>query len=581
MKKKYLLAFINAGYTHHARTTYPGRLPFPRSGLLIWAGILALVFTACASYNNKTAQSVTGKDMKPGVNILKDTDSPTGYTATFVLKDDGYESVAILGDFLFAPILTEETDFDNEYKCLMDENGMAIKDKDGKSVIEVSRPLVGERENIKADTLLVDEGLLPVLYTPYDWAKEVLYEGTVTALDHYSGNISFDMEKDVHNGTWIISMPLPSGAYNYSFNVTKGGDTSRILDPVNQEQWYGRIVPSEGEKGFEGKNEAYRQAFARMTESYSSYAYVPFNAEKQVYDWGLMQPVSDKVIEGARLVDVEYKTPTNTYTAPEVAQAYKNGLSDVNGLVDFINDVGYLGVYLPKDYDMNRAEPYKVMYMAHGGRGSQGLQMNYLRIADNAMANGVDDFLIITWNAYASLSEKAWPSWYDWKVLANLTKNIIPFVEETYNVSPDASGRALVGFSAGGGVSHYGLLYYSDWFDYFGIFNCGESTTVPGDSNAYVDYIQSYADYKNISLEDKCVIIGASFYDVARNGGYTVNGTRDAVQTIRYDHTYRAYMGLRDVVGIENLHWYNGHGAHDVFSGSWLYSIFFNEYLWK
>jgi hypothetical protein len=198
------------------------------------------------------------------------------------------------------------------------------------------------------------------------------------------------------------------------------------------------------------------------------------------------------------------------------------------------------------------------------------------------MANGVDDFLIITWNAYASLSEKAWPSWYDWKVLTNLTKNIIPFVEETYNVSSDASGRALVGYSAGGGVSHYGLLYYSNWFDYFGIFGCGESTTVPGDSNAYVDYIQSYTDYKNIGLEDKCVIIGSSFYDVARAGGYTVNGTRDAVQTIRYDHTYRAYMGLRDVIGIENLHWYNGHSTHEEsFSGSWLYSIFFNEYLWK
>jgi hypothetical protein len=52
-------------------------------------------------------------------------------------------------------------------------------------------------------------------------------------------------------------------------------------------------------------------------------------------------------------------------------------------------------------------------------------------------------------------------------------------------VAANQSGRALCGFSAGGGVSHYGLLYYSDWFDYFGIWGCGESTTVPGDFNAY------------------------------------------------------------------------------------------------
>ncbi|MDR1204194.1 MAG: S-layer homology domain-containing protein [Peptococcaceae bacterium] len=148
-------------------------------------------------------------------------------------------------------------------------------------------------------------------------------------------------------------------------------------------------------------------------------------------------------------------------------------------------------------------------------------------------------------------------------------------------MAANQSGRALCGFSAGGGVSHYGLLYYSDWFDYFGIWGCGESTTVPGDFNAYVDYIKDYADYAGKGREDEVVSIGVGSYDVARAGGYTVDGGTDAAQTIRYDHTYRAYMGLRDVIGIENLYWYNGAGQHDGTTSAWLQNIFFNKHLWS
>ena len=223
----------------------------------------------------------------------------------------------------------------------------------------------------------------------------------------------------------------------------------------------------------------------------------------------------------------------------------------------------------------------QVVYWAHGGRGAQDLPKDLIRVADNAMEDGVEDFIIVTFNCYASATDKAWPSWFDWKVLVNLTQNIIPFMEENYNVVKDESGRAICGFSAGGAVSHYALLYYSDWFDYFGIWGCGESTTVPGDFNAYVNYIKSYEDYKDKGLEDETVLIGAGSYDVARAGGYTVDGTKDAVQTIRYDHTYRAYMGLRDVVGIENLQWINGHSNHDGVTSNWAANLFFRDYLWK
>ncbi len=531
---------------------------------------------------SKTARIITEKEIADGVHVDADPASPTGYTVTFVLTDNGYQSVKLNGNFTFVPVITEETDYDNEYIPQMDDKGMAIKGEDGKSVVEVGRSLAEEKENIKADTLLVDDKELPVIYTAYEWSKSVQYGGVTTTLDHWTSTVDFEMERDTLTGKWTISMPLPSGAYSYTYQVTTNeGESKSILDPVNQEQWYTKSVPTEEDKGFEGTNQGYRQAFATLTEKYGSYAYVPFDAEKQVYDWDFLHPVSDKVCEGTRLADVEYKTPTNTETSPEVAQAYKDGLSDATGLVDFINDTGYLGIYLPKGYDAKRAEPYKVVYWAHGGRGAQDLPKDLIRVADNAMEDGVEDFIIVTFNCYASATDKAWPSWFDWKVLVNLTQNIIPFMEENYNVVKDESGRAICGFSAGGAVSHYALLYYSDWFDYFGIWGCGESTTVPGDFNAYVNYIKSYEDYKDKGLEDETVLIGAGSYDVARAGGYTVDGTKDAVQTIRYDHTYRAYMGLRDVVGIENLQWINGHSNHDGVTSNWAANLFFRDYLWK
>lgn len=549
-------------------------------------------------YNSysRTAMILT-KEAEAGATVAADAASPTGYTITFVLNDDGYESVVINGNFTFVPVLTEDSDWDFEWIPQMDENGMAIKNEKGKSVVELGRDMSAEKDNIKANTVAVDDGLLPVVVDAYNWSKSYTYddpsteavENVVTSLDHWTKKIDYTMTKV--GSQWIISMPLPSGNYTYTYKVTKGGETKTINDPANVEQWWGtKVVPSKTDPGFEDSNDGYRQAFAKLDKSYTSVAYVPFDAEKQVWDWSYIQPVSEKQYEGTVLVDVPYPQ-RNDIINPEVAQAYKDGLSEDDGHVDFIRtnekgeNEGLLCIYLPAGYDPDRADPYKVVYKSHGGRGCQSVDTDTIRIADNLMASeGWDhsnDFLIVTFNCYASSTNKAWPSWFDWKVLSNITENIIPFIEANYNVGKTEADRAICGYSAGGAVAHYSLLYYSDWFDYFGPWGCGESTTIPGDFNAYVKYIKSYEQYVDSGLQDEHVLLASGFYDVARAGGYTVYGTKDAVQTIRYDHLYRGYMGLRDIVGIKDMAWFNGHGNHDNITGNAACYLFFRDYLWK
>ena len=111
-----------------------------------------------------------------------------------------------------------------------------------------------------------------------------------------------------------------------------------------------------------------------------------------------------------------------------------------SGEVSYVNYTDYqdtqrpLGVYLPYGYDADREEPYKVLYLSHGGGGNEtdwfaGGSVDY--IFDNLIAEGtVEPTILITMDNGS----------YEWDfdvIIDNLTNNIIPYVEENYNVSTE------------------------------------------------------------------------------------------------------------------------------------------------
>src|SRR5690606_17222880 len=128
---------------------------------------------------------------------------------------------------------------------------------------------------------------------------------------------------------------------------------------------------------------------------------VPYDAEKQAYG-----PMAEREIENPR---------------PDSAKGTWSYVPiDINGTERT------MGVYLPPGYDAERTEPYKTIYMQHGGGQDQSDWMNIGSvpvIMDNLLDDGDAEpaVIITTATNYLGASNQGYP---------NLRNIVIPFVEE-------------------------------------------------------------------------------------------------------------------------------------------------------
>ncbi len=301
-------------------------------------------------------------------------------------------------------------------------------------------------------------------------------------------------------------MPLPNGHYQYVFLVNDDADT-KLEDPTN---------PMEA-AGVENGNHYDRSTF-----------YVPYDAEKQSesMDWSFMAPMDEAGT-------VEYVNYT-----------------DING------NPAPLGVYTPYGYDAEREEPYKVVYLSHGGGGNEtdwfaGGSVDY--IFDHMIADGTTEpVVLITMNNTA----------YEWNfdvIVENLSQCIIPFVEENYNVSTEASGRAFTGLSMGGMTSTNVLYKVPELFGYIGIQSGGD---VKADT--------SEVDWEAVKAVK--LMLGAGIYDfglVGENSGTEEDG-----------FTLTTLAQKLDEQGVE-YGWEEAFGSHDWNTWPQLIKVFAENYLWK
>lgn len=239
---------------------------------------------------------------------------------------------------------------------------------------------------------------------------------------------AFDMELNRETGVWHYTIALPSGTWSYRFIVggvegaalTDYTDAFQETDPNNR--------PLELEPG----------------EQNNSQVRVPFDPAKQSVDNSIQLPRTDG------------KRGSLTYHTYE-AVGYGGELVDTPAIA----------VYTPYGYDANRLEPYNVLYLSHGAgvesemswwnKGSVG------NITDNLFADyGVEPFVIVLVNNYA-VNFDAY----------NLVNNIVPLVEELYNVRTDPEGKAVAGFSAGGRYAQDQMLNNPEDFRWYGLFSGG------------------------------------------------------------------------------------------------------------
>jgi len=132
-------------------------------------------------------------------------------------------------------------------------------------------------------------------------------------------------------------------------------------------------------------------------------------------------------------------------------------------------------IYTPSGYEQSSAEKYPVFFLLHGTTDTEETWTKVGRaniILDNLIAQGRAKPMIVVMpygRAYPLIS-KGSGSLRNWDNLQEFQKDfknyLLPFVEKNYKVRTDREGRAIAGFSGGGGTSLYIGLGNPDLFAY-------------------------------------------------------------------------------------------------------------------
>jgi enterochelin esterase-like enzyme len=120
-------------------------------------------------------------------------------------------------------------------------------------------------------------------------------------------------------------------------------------------------------------------------------------------------------------------------------------------------------VYTPPGFEINSKTKYPVLYLIHGGSDTEETWTKVGRanfIADNLIAQGKAKPMIIVM-PYGNVRPRP---------MADFTKDmvndIVPFIESNYPVIKESTGRAIAGFSVGGGQTLNIGLTNTDKFAY-------------------------------------------------------------------------------------------------------------------
>ena len=132
-------------------------------------------------------------------------------------------------------------------------------------------------------------------------------------------------------------------------------------------------------------------------------------------------------------------------------------------------------IYTPPGYEKEAAKKYPVLYLFHGTTDTEETWTKVGRaniILDNLIAQGKAVPMIIVMpygRAYPKISKSS-GSLRNWDNLQEIKKDflnqLIPFVEQNYRVQANNNGRAVAGFSGGGGTSLFLGLNNPDLFSW-------------------------------------------------------------------------------------------------------------------
>lgn len=128
-----------------------------------------------------------------------------------------------------------------------------------------------------------------------------------------------------------------------------------------------------------------------------------------------------------------------------------------------LNTTRQLLIYTPPGFNVNAATKYPVLYLIHGGSDTEETWTKVGRanfIADNLIAQKKAVPMIIVM-PYGNVRPAPMPDF-----TKEVINDIIPFIESNYPVLKNSNGRAIAGFSVGGGQTLNIGFTHTDKFAY-------------------------------------------------------------------------------------------------------------------
>lgn len=123
-------------------------------------------------------------------------------------------------------------------------------------------------------------------------------------------------------------------------------------------------------------------------------------------------------------------------------------------------------VYLPGGYDEDTLRTYPVLYLMHGGGESHTVWQqrgNLCHLADSLIGNGTIGEMVIVCPE-ANKNNMIYFNAPHWKFEDYFFNELVPYVEMTYRVRADKGGRAIAGFSMGGGAATVYGVHHPEMF---------------------------------------------------------------------------------------------------------------------
>jgi enterochelin esterase-like enzyme len=315
---------------------------------------------------------------------------------------------------------------------------------------------------------------------PNDW-----YNGAIIHTDDVFPIRPFnDMELNKNTGYWAYTIPLASGTYCYQFLV--GGKPEDSVDDMRT----GKLMSDPQNMPAER---------APNIETYSQ-VLVPYDPVKQSKspDYTFYQFPRKDGKRGALRFE----------TVPSKSLGFENGI----------------GIYLPYGYDAKRPEPYPILYLSHGSAGfesnwmSQGMVPN---ISDNLIAEGLMEPMIVVtpnmrhangdWFNLENVDRMGLPlppeeskQGVTGTFVTYLMDELIPYMEQNYNVSKDPGRRAFSGLSRGGRLTFAMFTSNPTEFGYFYMMSSANDT-----------FISQKYDLTRPELKEPTLSFGGGIFDRA------------------------------------------------------------------